>query len=160
MLERLKELKENEIKAIYLKLSRNMVGPQLKSLVQNKGNYVWGDMYDGSSYESDETLAALGYKAKWRSYSPGPDGKMTMVNYTLSKVSPDPNKPGEYNEEPEVKVTIPLAGDSKKNPDEIRAAHMASIASFLNDSIQNIQTSYQNLEGGRPYSDFQKQNKR
>jgi hypothetical protein len=105
-------------------------------------------------------LAALGYKARWKSYAPGPDGKMTKVNYSLSKLIPDPNNPGKFIEQPEVKVTIPLSGENKKNPDEIREAHLASIASFLNNSVQNIQTSYQNLQGGRSYSEFQKQNKK
>jgi hypothetical protein len=147
-------------KAIYLRLSPNMAGPELKSLVNNEGNYIWDNMYDGASYETDQTLAALGYKARWKSYAPGPDGKMTKVNYSLSKLIPDPNNPGKFIEQPEVKVTIPLSGENKKNPDEIREAHLASIASFLNNSVQNIQTSYQNLQGGRSYSEFQKQNKK
>lgn len=147
-------------KAIYLRLSRNAVGPELKSLTDNSGDYIWGNMYDGASYESDETLAKLGLKARWKSYDPGPDGKMTKVNYSLSKLIPDPKNPGQFIEEPTVKVTIPLAGDNKKNPDEIRDAHFSSVYSFLNNSIQNIQTSYQNLQGGVPYSEYLKQTKK
>lgn len=129
-------------RTIELKVSPNASGRVMNSIPDNEGSYIYGDIYNGGSYTSNQLLKDMGITYTVRGYEYGQDGKATKASVVIKERVADPDHIGQYIDKPTVDVTIPLVGPQAKNADQIMQAVMGTVVSHGNQDVQNSKLAH------------------
>lgn len=139
-------------KTVYLPESSNAQGPNMAAIPENSGLYIYGDMYEGKSRQSDPTVSATGISWNWKTYAKNSLGQATKSAIEINRTVPDPNNPGKTLQLPLVQATIPMSGPDAKNPDEIHAGLDRQVTNHIAEYKQNTYTAHRNITQGKHVS--------
>lgn len=137
-------------KTVMLRVSPNAQGLTINSIPDNQGSYIYGDIYNGATYSSNELLKNMGITYQVKGYDYGADGRATKASVVITQRVKDPDHIGQYIDKPTVDVTIPLIGSAGKNADQVMNAVIGTVVAHGNENVyNNNQAHNKNPEQGK-----------
>jgi hypothetical protein len=139
---------------IGIELSQNASGDGLKDLVQSTNLYVWGDLLKGKVMKSDAILENSGFR-----YTLTPNNDYVHANIQKKVYNQETNK-WDWEDVNIGNEIIPLTGENRKNPDEIRYFILNQLYPYyLKEQQAQLQLNRKNSQqsGGLSLDEFEKQ---